>query len=175
MNPTVNTELSLFCPCQEFDFYQKIDNKITKDGSYKTKTDKTPRQMYYCHGGKHRFSSSRYSDLFQKQGSFKEYEMASKMVCYGLSQTQIAEVLERDVRTVEEWLQKDKVQIQIKVKSERQGLHINKDKVQIQIQIKSERHGLHINKDKVQIQIQIQIQIKKKGPGIITTRGPFLG
>jgi DNA-binding transcriptional regulator YiaG len=31
--------------------------------------------------------------------------MASKMACYGLSQTQIANVLERDVRTVEEWLQ----------------------------------------------------------------------
>ena len=31
--------------------------------------------------------------------------MASKMACYGLSQTQIADVLERDIRTVEEWLQ----------------------------------------------------------------------
>jgi transposase-like protein len=105
MNSSVNTELPLFCPCQECDFYQKKDNKITKDGSYKTKYDKITRQRYYCHGGKHRFSETRYSDLFQKQGSFKEYEMASKMACYGLSQTQIANVLERDVRTVEEWLQ----------------------------------------------------------------------
>jgi IS1 family transposase len=105
MSQSVNTELSLFCPCQECNFYQKIDNKITKDGSYKTKSDKIPRQMYYCHAGKHRFSETRYSNLFQKQGSFKEYEMASKMACYGLSQTQIADILERDVRTIEEWFQ----------------------------------------------------------------------
>ena len=105
MNPPLNPNLLLFCPCQECDFYQKIDNKITKDEIYKTKTDKTPRQMYYCHGGQHRFSEMRYSDLFQQQGSIKEYERAAKMACYGLSQTQIADVLERDVRTIEEWLQ----------------------------------------------------------------------
>ena len=105
MNPPLSRNLLLFCPGQECDFYQKIDNKITKDGIYKTKTDKTPRQMYYCHGGQHRFSEMRYSNLFQKQGSIKEYEMASKMAYYGLSQTQIADVLERDVRTIEEWLQ----------------------------------------------------------------------
>jgi IS1 family transposase/transposase-like protein len=78
---------------------------MTKDGTYKTKTDETPRQMYYCHGGKHRFSEMRYSDLYKKQGRFKEYQMASKMASYGLSQAQIAEVLERDNRTVEKWLQ----------------------------------------------------------------------
>ena len=31
--------------------------------------------------------------------------MASKMVSYGLSADKIADVLERDVRTIEEWLQ----------------------------------------------------------------------
>lgn len=105
MSQSINTKLPLFCPCQECDFYQKVDNKITKDGLYKTQNDKTPRQMYFCHGGKHRFSETRYSDLYKKQGSFKEYEMASKMGSYGLSQEQIADVLERDVRTIEEWLQ----------------------------------------------------------------------
>ena len=68
MNQSVNTELSLFCPCQECNFYQKKDNKITKDGSYKTKSDETLRQRYYCHGGKHRIEETRYSDLFQKIG-----------------------------------------------------------------------------------------------------------
>jgi hypothetical protein len=36
--------------------------------------DDNPKQMYYCHDGKHRFSETKYSDLYQKQGSFKEYE-----------------------------------------------------------------------------------------------------
>jgi len=97
--------LSLFCPCPECKSYQKTDNKISKDGVYKTKSDPEPRQMYRCHGGNHRFSETRYSDLHQKQGSFKEYEMASKMTTYGLSHEQIADVLERDVRTIEEWLE----------------------------------------------------------------------
>lgn len=104
MSQSINTELPLFCPCQECDFYQKTGNKITKDGKYKTNYDETPRQMYFCHSGKHRFSETRFSDLYNKQGSFKEYEMASKMGSYGLSPAQIADVLERDVRTIEEWL-----------------------------------------------------------------------
>lgn len=104
MSQPIHTELPLFCPCQECDFYKKVDNQITKDGLYKTKNDQTPRQMYFCHGGKHRFSQTRYSDLYNKQGSFKEYEMASKMVSYGLAAEQIADVLERDTRTIEEWL-----------------------------------------------------------------------
>ena len=61
--------------------------------------------MFFCHGGKHRFSETRYSDLYNKQGSFKEYEMAYKMSSYGLSLEQLADVLERDIRTIEEWLQ----------------------------------------------------------------------
>jgi hypothetical protein len=60
--------------------------------------------MLYCHGGKHRFSETRYSDLFHKQGSFKEYEPAATLSKYGLSIEQIADVLSRDVRTVARWL-----------------------------------------------------------------------
>ncbi len=105
MRQFLNTDLSLFCPCQECSCYQPVDNKITPDGTYKTKTEPISRQMYYCHGGKHRFSETRYSDLFQKPGSFKEYDMFAKMASYGLSPTQIAEVFERDVRAIEEWLQ----------------------------------------------------------------------
>jgi len=89
----VNTDLALFCPCPECESYQKTENKITKDGVYKTKTDSDPRQMYFCHGGNHRFSETRYSNLHKKQGSFKEYEMAAKMSCYGLSLEQVADVL----------------------------------------------------------------------------------
>jgi len=100
----VKTDFPLFCPCPDCEHHKKTDNKITKDGVYKTKLDEEPRQMYFCHGGNHRFSETRYSDLYKKQGSFKEYEMAAKMSGYGLSHEQIAEVLERDVRTVEEWL-----------------------------------------------------------------------
>lgn len=100
----VNTELPLFCPEPSCAFYQKTDNKITKDGVYKTKSDSTPRQRYKCHGGNHRFSETIYSDLYNSLRSFKEYEMASKMSCYGLSFEAIADVLERDIRTVEQWL-----------------------------------------------------------------------
>jgi len=104
MDKALNTQIPIFCPCPECEQYQNQDNKITKDGVYRTKSDPIPRQMLYCHGGKHRFSETRYSDLFHKQGSFKEYEQAAKMSNYGLSIEQIANVLSRDVRTVEPWL-----------------------------------------------------------------------
>lgn len=71
---------------------------------YKTKSDQEPRQMYRCHGGNHRFSETKYSDLHNKQGSFKEYEMAAKMTSYGLSHEQVADILGRDIRTIEQWL-----------------------------------------------------------------------
>jgi transposase-like protein len=113
-----NTDLPLFCPVPECPYYQKTDNKITKDGVYKTNSDPHPRQMYKCDGGNHRFSETRYSDLHKKPGSFKEYEMASKMNSYGLSYEQIADVLERDVRTIEQWLKA------ISIKSEQFHLFI---------------------------------------------------
>jgi hypothetical protein len=34
----------------------------------------------------------------------KEYEQTAKLSCYGLSSEQIADVLDRDVRTIEHWL-----------------------------------------------------------------------
>jgi len=100
----VNTETPLFCPVPDCPHYQKTDNKITKDGVYTTKSDPTPRQMFLCNGGNHRFSETRYSDLFGKQGSFKEYEMAGKMNCYGLSSDHISDVFHSDTRTIETWL-----------------------------------------------------------------------
>ena len=45
-----------------------------KDGVYTTKSDPVPRQMFYCHKGEHRFSETGYSELFGKNGSFKEFE-----------------------------------------------------------------------------------------------------
>jgi IS1 family transposase/transposase-like protein len=104
MSNKVNTNLPLFCPCPECESYQNPKNKITKDGVYKTKTDVQPRQMYKCHNGHHRFSETRYSDLFGKAGSFKEYEMAAKMSCHGLSSEAIAEILDRDIRTIQTWM-----------------------------------------------------------------------
>ena len=104
MDKALNTQIPIFCPCPECEHYQSQDNKITKDGVYRTKSDSTPRQMLYCHGGQHRFSETRYSDVFHKQGSFKEYEQAAKMSNYGLSIEQIADVLNRDIRTVTQWL-----------------------------------------------------------------------
>jgi hypothetical protein len=51
---------------------------------------------------KNRYSETSYSGLRGKQGSFKEYEQAAKFFCYGLSADAIADVLEKDVRTI--WL-----------------------------------------------------------------------
>ena len=103
-NDQVNTDLSLFCPRKSCQWYQSADNKITKDGIYTTKSDSVPRQMFYCHKGEHRFSETGYSELFGKHGSFKEYVQAAKLVAHGLSAEPIADVLERDIRTVETWL-----------------------------------------------------------------------
>ncbi len=72
--PEINAELTLFCPS-----YHKSDNKLTKDGVYITRNDPIPRQMFYCWGGKHRFSETGYSALFGKQGSFKKYEQVAKL------------------------------------------------------------------------------------------------
>ncbi len=59
--------------------------------------------MFYCHGGNHRFSETSYSDLFGKNGSFKEYEQLAKLNCYGLHTDQIADILNKDSRTIKEW------------------------------------------------------------------------
>ena len=97
--------MALFCPRTSCNCYQSTENKITKDGTYTTKSDPEPRQMLYCHGGKHRFSETGYSDLFGKHGSFKEYEQTAKLSSYSLSTDAIADVLQKDRRTIEQWQQ----------------------------------------------------------------------
>ena len=57
--------------------------------------------MFYCHGGEHRFSEMKYSELVNKKGSEKEYIQTAKLIKYGLSCPQIADVLERDIRTID--------------------------------------------------------------------------
>lgn len=99
----VKSDLQLFCPKKCCPFFELKDNKITKDGVYTTKNDATPRQMFRCHSGKHRFSETNYSDLFGKHGSFKEYEQTAKLSSYGLSTDAIADVLEKDSRTIATW------------------------------------------------------------------------
>ena|SRR5947208_2247091 len=74
VNGKLTGELPLFCPLESCSHYQKPDNTIKKDGIYRTQSDPVPRQMYYCHGGGHRFSETHYSELKHKQGSMKEYE-----------------------------------------------------------------------------------------------------
>ncbi|MBC2695496.1 MAG: hypothetical protein HF982_09540 [Desulfobacteraceae bacterium] len=59
--------------------------------------------MFYCNGGKHRFSETGYSDLFGKHGSFKEYAQTAKLSSYGLGTDAIADVLQKDRRTIEQW------------------------------------------------------------------------
>ena len=62
----INTKIQLLCPDKKCPCYQDPTNKITKDGVYTTKSDSILRQMLKCHGGNHRFSETRYSDLFGK-------------------------------------------------------------------------------------------------------------
>lgn len=92
-----------YCPCQNCSYYLDLDNYITLDGTYRVKKDFRRRQRFYCHGGEHRFSETAYSHLFGHQGSFKEYTQTAKMSGYGLSTEQIADVLERDERTIWSW------------------------------------------------------------------------
>ena len=44
-----------------------------------------------------------YSPLFGHHGSFQEYIQIAKMTTYGLSSEQIADILERDSRSILEW------------------------------------------------------------------------
>jgi hypothetical protein len=103
MQNTANTALTLFCPRKSCKCYQSTENKIAKDGVYITKYDSEPKQMFYCNGGKHRFSETGYSDLFGKHGSFKEYEQTAKLSSYGLGTDTIADVLQKDRRAIEQW------------------------------------------------------------------------
>lgn len=102
-NYNLCTELNFYCPRRNCPYYQKLDNKITKDGTYTTINDPVPRQMFRCCGGQHRFSETGYCELFGKHGSFKLYEQVAKLSCFGVSSQQIADVLNLDVRTVESW------------------------------------------------------------------------
>ncbi len=92
-----------FCPCPDCPYYLDLDNYITKDGTYPVKTETQRRQRFYCHAGGHRFSEMAYSSLFGHHGSFLEYTQTAKMSGYGLSCDQIADVLERDPRTILQW------------------------------------------------------------------------
>jgi len=74
-------------------YYQSLDNRIVKDGKYKTKHDDIDRQMFCCTKGKHHFSETDYCRLLYKHGSFKEYEQLCKLNYYGLSVDAIADAL----------------------------------------------------------------------------------
>ncbi len=67
MNP-VNTKLPRFCPRESCSFFQNENNPITKAGTYTTKNDSTPRQLYDCGQGNHKFSETKYSRLWHKHG-----------------------------------------------------------------------------------------------------------
>ncbi len=93
----------LYCPCRDCEYYEDPDNYITKEGTYWVKGEACRRQRFYCHGGGHKFSETRYSPLFRHGGTFREYEQTAKMSSYGLSSFQIADVLEHDERTIQAW------------------------------------------------------------------------
>ena len=100
----LSTSLPKFCPKKSCPCFQSTENKITKDGVYYLKRSGEKRQMFYCHGGQHRFSEMSYSNLINKKGTEKEYRQTFKLIKYGLSSEQIADVLEKDPRTIEAWV-----------------------------------------------------------------------
>ena len=51
------------------------------------------------------FHQMAYSKLYNKQGSDREYIQTAKLIKSGLSVTQIADVLEKDPRTIESWVE----------------------------------------------------------------------
>ncbi len=93
-----------FCPKKSCPYCESTNNKITKYGTYPVKLSGEKRQLFYCHGGEHSFSEMAYSGLVNKKGSEKEYIQAAKLIKCGLSCEQIADVLERDLRTIEAWV-----------------------------------------------------------------------
>lgn len=99
----INAETPLFCPRKSCYHYQSGDNRIIKDGTYRTKNDPVPRQMFICEKGGHRFSETGWSGIFHKHGSFKEYGQVMKLTRYGLHTEAIADVLEKDIRTIAAW------------------------------------------------------------------------
>ncbi len=99
----LNTEIHHFCPRKSCPHHKSINNTITKYGTYTTKGDSVPRQMFYCGEGKHQFSETGYSYIWGKHGSFKEYMQAAKLFAYGLNNEKIGDVLEKDERTIVAW------------------------------------------------------------------------
>jgi IS1 family transposase len=95
--------VTLFCNRRTCKFYMDLKNKITKAGKYTTASDPIGRQLHFCHGGQHKFSETGYSNIFQKHGSFLEYEQVAKMTTQRLSTDKIAEVLYHDKRTINSW------------------------------------------------------------------------
>ncbi len=99
----VNTEFGLFCPRRSCPHYQKMDKPICKMGTYPVISENVRRQLFWCSRGKHKFSETSFSGLWHKHGSFKEYEQAAKMLKYGMATVEIADVIEKDERTIQVW------------------------------------------------------------------------
>ena len=99
----VNTELPRFCPRESCLHFKKENPRIAKAGTYTTKNDPTPRQLYHCPEGNHKFSETKYCRLWHKHGSFKEYGQVAKLKSEGLSNEPIADVMGKDERTIERW------------------------------------------------------------------------
>jgi IS1 family transposase len=51
------------------------------------------------------FSETAFSDIYGKHGSFKEYSQCCKLLSYGLNADEIADILDRDVRTILSWIE----------------------------------------------------------------------
>ena len=101
----VNTELNIFCPRKSCSHYQEPANPTWKKGTYPVLSEEERRQLFWCSSGQHKFSETSFSDLWHKHGSFKEYEQTAKLLKRGLAMVEIADVLQKDERTICAWKQ----------------------------------------------------------------------
>ena len=93
----------IFCPHSECPSQEKKEYHVIKSGTYFT-ANGDKRQEYKCKVCGRKFSETSFSGLYGKQGSEKEYVQTAKLLSYGLNTEQIADVLERDIRTIHSWM-----------------------------------------------------------------------
>ena len=74
-------------------------------GTYTTKNDNIPRQRFQNTTCGCTFSETAFSGIYGKHGSFKEYSKCCKLLCYGLNAEEIADILDRDERTILSWIE----------------------------------------------------------------------
>ena len=100
-----HTHTHLFCPHKNCYNCGKLNQNIISYGTYTTKNDNTPRQRFRNTVCGCTFSETAFSDIYGKHGSFIEYSICCKLLCYNSNADEIADILSKDVRTILSWIE----------------------------------------------------------------------